>query len=297
LADIGDAWERRYDALVVLARGAVDDRWLDAWIAADPEDATALTIRAQELVELAWGALGPSLGTPAFPAKTAAHWETVHRVLRQVPPLCRRAAELRPHDPTPLITWLSAAAGLWLPPDEFASLWNQVKELAPLHVGAHRVALIHWSSSRRGDLATCAAFVDEALAHVPGGSLLSMLRLQMYEREQAFVRPDGRTVAFGRTEIEAAVAEALADLAAADPSHTKIPEMRHLLADRLTGLGRHAEAVDQFRRLGAWCGADPWLEKPDPAAAFARRRAEAVAGLEDAGPEAPSGAGAVVQDS
>lgn len=108
-----------------------------------------------------------------------------------------------------------------------------------------------------------------------------MLRLQMYERQEAFVRPEGRRVGFGRGQVGAAVDEALADLAAADPGHARIPEMRHLLAHHLTGLGRYAEAVDQFRRLGAWCGADPWREKADPAAAFVRCRAEAVAGLEN----------------
>lgn len=281
LADIGEDWERRYDAQIVLARGALDDdRWLDSWIAARPSDGTAHAIRARVLVELAWGALG----TPDFHAKTAAHGETVHRVLRQVPPLCRRAAELRPHDPTPLITWLSAATGLGLPPDEFASLWDQMKQRAPLHVGAHRVALVHWSPTRRADADAGVAFVDEALTGAPRGSLLTMLRLQMYERDQASPRTDGRSIVLSRKDIGAAVDEALADLGAADPSHSKIPEMRHLLAHHLTGLGRYAEAVDQFRRLGAWCGADPWLATPDPVAAFARCRAEAVAGLEDAGP-------------
>lgn len=295
MADVGDDWERRHDAQVALARGAVqDDRWLDAWMTASPSDGTALAIRAQVLVELARGA---HVDAPFRPRVTA-HQETMRRVLTQVPPLCRRAADLRPHDPTPLITWLSAATGLGSPPGEFTALWNRVKERAPLHVGAHRAALAHWSSDGRGGLDACDAFVHEALAGAPSGSLLSMLRLLMYEREQAFAQRDGGPAAFTREEIDAAVDVALADLAAADPGHARIPEMRHLLAYHLTGLGRHAEAVEQFRRVGAWCGADPWREKPDPVAAFARRRAEAVAGLEDGGPAVlppPAGAPEGVQ--
>lgn len=149
MAAVGDDWERRYDAQAVLSRGAVDDdRWLDAWIASSPSDGTALAIRARMLLEL----VGDGFGEPAFGAGAATRSETIRGVLRHGPALCRRAAELRPQDPTPLITGLSVATALGVPRDEFTSLWNEVRERAPLHVGAHRVALVHWSSGGRGDL-------------------------------------------------------------------------------------------------------------------------------------------------
>ncbi|MFF4140648.1 hypothetical protein ACFY0A_04485 [Streptomyces sp. NPDC001698] len=49
-----------------------------------------------------------------------------------------------------------------------------------------------------------------------------------------------------------------------------------MLAASLVLAGRGREALEQFRLLEPWVGAEPWTHHADPAAAFDRARALAV---------------------
>ncbi|MDX2701686.1 hypothetical protein PV350_02365 [Streptomyces sp. PA03-6a] len=55
------------------------------------------------------------------------------------------------------------------------------------------------------------------------------------------------------------------------------PRLRHLLAHYLGENGDHDAALEQFRLIGPWCGAEPWTDKADPVAAFQLARGIAAA--------------------
>ncbi|WP_236240825.1 hypothetical protein [Streptomyces sp. CC228A] len=65
-------------------------------------------------------------------------------------------------------------------------------------------------------------------------------------------------------------------MAAAAPGDPRLPYVRHILAGALVVAGRGREALEQFRALEPWVGAEPWTCHPDPAAAFDHARAVAV---------------------
>ncbi len=50
----------------------------------------------------------------------------------------------------------------------------------------------------------------------------------------------------------------LADAAAADPAHPRLPELRHLLAYYLSLQDRDEAAVEQFRLVDGYVDALPW---------------------------------------
>ncbi|MFJ5534460.1 hypothetical protein [Streptomyces sp. NPDC093261] len=54
-----------------------------------------------------------------------------------------------------------------------------------------------------------------------------------------------------------------------------LPVLRHLLAHRLSHARMFDQALDQFRRIGPWCGATPWTSSNDPIVAFDTERANA----------------------
>ena len=70
---------------------------------------------------------------------------------------------------------------------------------------------------------------------------------------------------------------ALLDAVSAAPADDpRLPLARHTLAAALAQAGRGREALEQFRLLEPWVGAQPWTYHRDPVAAFDRARAIAI---------------------
>ena len=286
--EVGADWELRYLCVTALAEQAADDdAWLTAWRGARPGDAAAHTVHARALVDLAWQIRSSEQAEKVGREQ----WDGFFRVLRQVPEACATAAALAPEDPTPWIVHLPAAMGLQWSNDEFRALWAEVQRRAPYHVKAHLSGLSYWRPRWYGSEELMVEFVEGAIAAAPAGSLLTLLRLDMLNSE---FRPEGAAElkAFWRGErVGAAVDACLADLAAADPGHLRIGAMRSWLAFFLTRAGRHAEAVEQFRRIGTQVAAEPWSYSANGTDLFVETRATAVLGWEDAGrPELPGAA-------
>jgi hypothetical protein len=277
---IAAGWERWEAVLSALADFSTeDDAWLSAWLEARPDDAVALTVRGRSLVALAW-----KIRT----SRDAEHvsrdqWEAFHRLLRQAPAICDRAAQSRPADPTPLVTMLGAATGLGWSHGDFRALWGRVCERDPLHVAAHRAAMFYWLPRWHGSTDLVTAFVDDVLGSARPGSLLTMLRLELLYLERHRNGADGARAVFNREAVNTALDEALADLAVAAAHRPQLPIMRHWLAYHLTEVERYAEAVEQFRLIGGFCGASPWKYAASPLKSFTRHRAKAIAGREGAG--------------
>lgn len=278
--ETGRDWERRYLYTSILGSlAAEDDRWLQAWRQAHPEDGAAAAIEASSLVQLAW-----KIRTGDVSSKVGREqWEGFFRVLRQAPERCREAAALSPEDPTPWVVLLGAAKGLQWENDEFRTLWAEVLARDPHHVLAHISAQSYWLPRWHGSTDLVLEFTEQTIAAAPDGSLLSLLRLDLLNRE---LRPENAELrpAFWRGEqVRWAIDEALIDLAAADPAHLRVNTMRAWLAIFLVRNERWAEAVEQFRAIGRMVAFEPWTYSKDGTSLFTQQRASAVLGWEAAG--------------
>ena len=280
LWESGRDWNRRYFyTLVFGALAAEDDRWLQAWRQAHPQDAAAAAVEASSLVQLAWKIRSGDVSSKV----SREQWDGFFRVLHQVPEHCRQAAALSPEDPTPWIVLLTAAKGLQWDNDEFRAVWAEVVARAPHHVLAHTSAQSYWLPRWFGSTDLVLEFTEQSIAAAPDGSLLSMLRLDLLNRElrpqDSKLRPE-----FWRGEqVGWAIDEALIDLAAADPGHLRINALRSWLAIFLVRTERWAEAVEQFRAIGRMVAFEPWSYSNDGTLMFTRQRANAVLGWEAAG--------------
>jgi hypothetical protein len=260
------------DRLVILMRlgdaAAKDDRWLGEWVAHEPTNTSALAVQINYVVRVAW-----NVRTDALPDKVnREQWQTFFRTLRNAKLILDRAAAADPADPAPLIAMQSAAMGLQWTNDEYRELLANISDRAPFSFTSHHRAMRYFLPRWFGSLELLEQYVEGVLAGAPAGTTLTALRLEMLYLE---FRPDGEAARaeFYRGErFNRALDAGIADAAAADPAHPKLPYLRHWLAHGLWQAGRLADGAVQFRALGDHCGADPWNWYKDQAGTFRRAR-------------------------
>lgn len=125
-----------------------------------------------------------------------------------------------------------------------------------------------------------AAFARQAAASAPPGDLLVALPLfAIFEQENR----DGSEEIYRLPVTAAAVDASWRAVVKAPAGHHRLPEVRHMLAYSLEGVGRYAEAVQQFQLIGPFCGAVPWSYYGNRLKAFGSCRARSAVGWEDAG--------------
>lgn len=251
LRGIGRDWDRRSMAVSFLGGlAAEDDTWLLAWESARPDDPDAAVVRAASTVSVA----GKLRGAKRAEYTTEEQFAGFHRVLRLSRDDIARAAALAPDDPTPYITEISVALGLGYPHSEMDKLWAEITARAPHHYEAHWWALQYWCEKWRGSEELAMEFAERAAAKAPPGSLLTVLPLIAH-----FEHDDSDDTEGDRTpEMVARVNAGLADAAAADPGHPRLPELRHLLAYYLSLQDRDEMAIEQFRLVDGHVNALPW---------------------------------------
>ncbi|MEU2063096.1 hypothetical protein [Streptomyces sp. NPDC013455] len=265
LAAIGRDWERRSSAAYLLAEcAAEEDTWLLAWEAARRDDPDAAVVRARSTVILAWKLRGAK--TAQYTTREQA--EGFHRTLASARDEIARAAALNPDDPTPYITEIWVALGLGYPNAKMDQLWAEITARAPHHYEAHFSALQYWCAKWRGSERLAMEFAERAAAAAPPGSLLTALPLIAH-----FEHDDSEDTAADNTpEMRARVEAALADAAAADPAHPRLPELRHLLAFYLHLQDRNEAALEQFKLVDGYVDALPWRYRGDKAGYFCQVR-------------------------
>ncbi|MBT2444159.1 hypothetical protein J7E93_29530 [Streptomyces sp. ISL-36] len=282
-ADLLDAtaaerdWELRTHFCEQLADVAADDdTWLLSWESARPDDPAAALLRARSTVVLAWKVRGAK----GAQYTTQEQFEGFRRTLLRSREEHTRAAALAPEgDPAPYVGAIWTAIGLGLPHEELRRIWKELTSRAPYHYEAHFSALQYWCAKWRGSEALARAFAVRAAAEAPAGTLMSVFPLIAH-----FEHDDSDSADVDRTpEMYATVDAVLADVAAADPDHPRLPEVRHLLAYYLYLQERWDEALEQFRRVDGHAGAFlPWRYRGNAAEEFCRMRDECVAQVSDA---------------
>ncbi|GAA2735617.1 hypothetical protein [Streptomyces nogalater] len=269
LAAVGRDWERRSALAYLLADlAAEEDAWLLAWEAARPDDPDAAVVRARSTVILAWRIRGAKQAK--YTSQEQA--EGFHRTLTAARGEIARAAALNPDDPTPFVAEIWVALGLGYPNARMDELWTELTSRAPHHYEAHFSALQYWCAKWRGSERLAREFAERAAAGAPLGSLLTALPLiAHFEHDES-----DDTEADNTPEMRARVEAALADAAAADPSHPRLPELRHLLAYYLHLQGRDEAALEQFKLVDGHVNALPWRYRGDMADYYCRVRDTAV---------------------
>ncbi|WP_225660226.1 hypothetical protein [Streptomyces sichuanensis] len=258
----GQDWDERWSRLEFLQQVADDgDAWLDDWRRAQPESCAAATLHAQMLLHHAWRIRGTEYADKV-PAERM-------RLFRELLPDSMRAARaatlLAPHDPSPWVVMVTAARGLRYQPQHFRPLWQELVARAPHHYAGHWQALQYWCAKWYGSNKLMLEFAEQAVRHAPAGSPLAGIYLhaldELAERSgTSALRTSRRT-----KRLLEDVARSLHQVPGDDE---RLPRLRHLLAYYLGKAGRYDGALEQFRLIGPWCGAEPWAEKGDPVSAF-----------------------------
>ncbi|WP_282203136.1 hypothetical protein [Kitasatospora fiedleri] len=270
VAAAGADWDERWSRLDFLTRVAAErDAWLTAWEEAGTAPCAAATVRARLLVQRAWEARGSGLPAQVAPERLAAFRTQLPAAYE----LARRAAESDGRDPGPWVVMIAAARGLRLPRREFRELWGEVVARAPHHVGGHWQAMQYWCAKWHGSDALMLRFAVRAVHSAPAGSPLPGLYLQALTELESRHGPRGLPGGRRYRELLPRVAAALDGTPA---SNDQVPLLRHLLAHFALTSRQPALALEQFRRIGPWCGAHPWSAGPDPVRAFDRARALAA---------------------
>jgi hypothetical protein len=268
----GQDWDERWLRVEFLLRLADrDDVWLRDWRAARPTDSAAATVHALLLVHRAWAVRGRGYAR-AVPADRMA-WFMV--LLREAMDAAEKAAPLAADDPGPWVVMITAARGLRFEHDKFQRLWLELYKRAPHHYMGHCQALQYWCAKWAGSHQLMMDFAERAVHRAPAGSPLAGIYLLALDE---LTDPSGRHPAMSSPldkDLLESVARSLDQVSEHDE---RLPPLRHLLADHLVRARCHETALEQFRRIGPWCGAPPWTNHRRPAVAFDLARAAAAKG-------------------
>jgi hypothetical protein len=265
----GTDWDEhwsRFELLRAVARE--DDAWLTAWREADPGNCDAAALEADLMVHRAWAIRGGGFAKDV-PAENMAKFRAL---LPAAIEAAHRATLLDPANPAPWVVMVTAARGAQYKPEMFQPLWNGLVARAPHHYEGHWQGMQYWCAKWFGSNNQMLVFAERAMDEAPVGSPLAGIYLH------ALTELEGRKAALpadaaARKRLASAV-EALAAVRADDAG---LPMLRQLLAYFLGKAGMYEAALEQFRLIGPWCGAEVWSDQGDPVEAFHAARAEAVA--------------------
>ncbi|MFE5833991.1 hypothetical protein ACFQ8W_27625 [Streptomyces sp. NPDC056508] len=265
----GDDWDERWSRTELLQEIArEDDAWLDAWCAAEPGNCDAATLHAGIMVHRAWEIRG---GGYAHEVPTD-RMNSFRSMLPAAIEEAQRAALLDPANPGPWVVMVTAARGAQYDRARFRPLWDGLVARAPHHYEGHWQALQYWCAKWFGSDRLMTRFARKAVLKAPQGSPLAGMYLHALNE-----LTDRPVSTFSVTPVTRGLLKRVAaSLAEVDPDDERLPALRHLLAHYMLRARLYGPALEQFRLIGPWCGAEPWRKDEDPAKAFETARGTAV---------------------
>ncbi|MDX2291142.1 MULTISPECIES: hypothetical protein [Streptomyces] len=266
----GEDWDERWGRLELLQHVAQeDDAWLDAWRAAEPGDCDAATLHASLMVHRAWEIRGSGYAHEVL----SSDMDRFRAMLPAAIEEARQAALLDPANPGPWVVMVTAARGAQYRPAQFKPLWDELTARAPHHYEGHWQALQYWCAKWFGSDRRMMRFARQAVRTAPPGSPLAGIYLHALGELRARSGAD-RLPATPLARIM--LQQVAASFERVAPDDERLPALRHLLADAMLRSLMYGPALEQFRRIGPWCGAQPWRKDGEPVLAFERARGTAA---------------------
>ncbi|MGW7362509.1 hypothetical protein ACWGI8_03580 [Streptomyces sp. NPDC054841] len=264
----GEDWDERWSRMELLQQIADEaDAWLDNWRAVQPENCDAATLYAQMLLHSAWAIRGTEYAHKVPDERMKRFRELLPASITAA----KQAAELDPLNPGPWVVMVTAARGVQYSGAQFRPLWEGLVARAPYHYAGHWQALQYWCAKWFGSDELMLEFAERAVRYAPAGSPLAGMHLHALDELEkgSSAIPSSRKA----KELLETVADSLNQVPGDDE---RLPRLRHKLAYHLGKAGLHEAALEQFRRIGPWCGAAPWNKEADPVAAFELARGTAA---------------------
>jgi hypothetical protein len=163
----GTRWDLRGRRVALLSPGADDGAWLEAWLAAEPDNPTAVLLRACSLA----GQAGAARGGASAANTTAEQFAKFDELLEESRVMMHRAVELAPHDPVPWTNMLSTymSRGQEYRAD-FSDTFAQAKRLDPVNFDLYTTATGYLCEKWYGSHEEMFAVAREVSAVAPPGA-------------------------------------------------------------------------------------------------------------------------------
>ncbi|MET7369133.1 hypothetical protein ABZS61_25405 [Streptomyces sp. NPDC005566] len=266
----GEDWDERWNRLELLQQVAQeDDAWLDAWRAAEPRNCDAATLHASIMVHRAWEIRGSGYAHEVMTSDMNRFRAMLPAAIEEA----RQAALLDPANPGPWVVMVTAARGATYRRAQFRPLWEGLVARAPHHYEGHWQALQYWCAKWFGSNRRMLRFALQAVRKAPPGSPLAGIYLHALNELTERSGIGARAVTPMSRRVLKQIAASFERVALDDE---RLPVLRHLLAHHMLRSMMYAPALEQFRLIGPWCGAQPWREDGDPVTAFETARGTAA---------------------
>lgn len=257
---LGCQWELRDTYVRELAQFALHNPgWLDAWLAAAPEDPDAALVKADLCVLQAWEIRSGARAAEVSPEQFKAFFA----LLKDAVPVIGAAAEFNPADPVPWRVALTHARGMQSSREIFDAYWTEAVERAPHHYGCHASALQYLCAKWYGTHREMFDFAEQAAEEALPGSKINSLPLLAAVEYEIVAGGPAADDASGADAVEPARIAAAVDRALElsgwyDPGDPEAAGFRNHLALMLMRAGRWEEALRVFRDIGVHATSFPW---------------------------------------
>jgi len=273
----GPDWSSRGHRIRVLAQACADSSTVETWLAAEPQHADALVLRAATETARAFNtAIAAGRGSPI----------DQQRVDSAVM-ACLQAAEAYPQDPTPWVSLISVArlCPSGVRRQELARWWDELHRRDPFSVEGHLQVLHYYSARWHGTHGLMYDFARDTAGVAPPGCPLPVLvqYARVEEVRHALDAAKGRPSAVGLGQHwnhDGAVSDVRRTwqrwIVGRTANAVTPAELRDLnyLAHAACHAGVRDVAAALFRMLGRQATRAPWSYTGEPGQQFVKWRAE-----------------------
>lgn len=254
------------------AAAGADGRWLDKWLADEPDAPEALTLQSWALVQRAWLARGGRFAryTPAEA------FRQFHRILDEAEQASARALAVNPDEPVAWVAALWLAVGQQEGLKEFSRRWDGLRACAPHDRLGHNAALQYLCAKWQGSHEQMYAFARDVTDTAPAGSPLVVQIIQAHI-EYALVESHEAAALWKRPDVRDDLAVVLRRWQSEGPhSHALALHDHSLLAFALCEAGMWEQAGELFETTNHRVYEYPWYYKASSQRHLAEAHSRAI---------------------